>query len=169
VFDYHSTGAFTGEKVVNIIFFSTAQKECRAAVEDLLYFNPRQNRVRQGVSNSIRLFGSPEIVVDNRGLCIRVGGEARPTLFAYDLNPRNGFDLARGNGDPVGLAVFGRTLPDEVTVAHLAVHPDYTLPGGNGGLGLAIAIMEKVKEVATRMGGVRRLVLSYRQEIVLRV
>ena len=152
---------------MNIVFFSTAQKACLRAVEDLLYFNPRQERVREGIAFSLELFGAPQVVVDRYGVCIRVGGNRLPTLFAYDLSARNGHDPKHGNGDPVGLVVYSQTDPEVVTVVHLAVHPDYTVRGCHGGPGLAVVLMDKVKDVASRLGGVRRLVLAYRPEIVL--
>ena len=46
---------------------------------------------------------------------------------------------------------------------HLAVHPDYALQGRRAGLGLGLVLIEKVKEIASRIVGVRRIVFHYRQ------
>lgn len=126
-----------------------------------MFFNPRQHRVREGIVNSLARFGHPQIVEAAGQLSIRFTEHEAQILFAYD---QDGFD-----GKPVGVVVFLRTAPDEVAIMHIAVDPDYALHGNEDNSGLGIVLIEKVKEICSRVVGVRRIVFFYRQEVVIRI
>jgi hypothetical protein len=130
-------------------------------LEELLFFNPRQYRVRDGIINSLEQFGHPRLEETAAGLSVRVGDHEAQTLFAYDRD-------RRGN-DPIGVVVFLRTTPAEIAIMHVAVHSDYALQGRHAGVGLGVTLVEKVKEISSRIAGVQRVVFFYRQEVVLRL
>jgi hypothetical protein len=146
---------------VNIIFSSRVPSECRSALEDLLFFNPRQHRVREGILNSLQRFGHPKLVETPAGLSIRVEEHEAQTLFAYDVDARQ--------RDPVGVVVFLRTSPQEFAIMHVAVHSKYALRGERAGVGLGVRLVEQVKEIASRVVGVERIVFFYRHEVVIRL
>jgi len=146
---------------VNLVFSSRVPNDCRSALEDLLFFNPQQHRVRDGIINSLEQFGHPRLEETGDGLAVRVGNQEAQTLFAYDRDRRG--------HEPVGVVVFVRTAPTEIAVMHVAVHPDYGLQGRRGGVGLGVTLVEKVKEIAARIVGVQRIVFFYRQEVVIRL
>lgn len=146
---------------MNLVFSSKASKECRPALEELLFFNPCQSLVREGILNSLNQFGHPRVEETGDNLAVRVGDQETQTLFAYDEDS--------GASDPVGAVVFLRTSPAEIAILHVVVHADYTLRARHGDLGLGIVLVEKVREIASRMRGVQRIVLSYRQEVVIRL
>jgi hypothetical protein len=146
---------------MNLVFSSRVPRQCRAALEDLLFFNPRQYRVRAGIINSLEHFGHPRVEEKPDGLCVRVGSQEAQTLFAYDRN--------RQDEAPVGAVVFLRTSPEEIAILHVAVHSDYALQGQRAGLGLGVTLVEEVKEIARRIVGVKRIVFFYRQEVVIRL
>jgi hypothetical protein len=146
---------------VKLEFASQAPKSSKEALEELLFFNPRQHRVRQGIVNSLEKFGHPRLVETDSGLSIRVGTQEAQTLFA--------FDRSRRSKDPVGLVVFIKTSPADIAIMHVAVHPDYALQGSEAGVGLGVTLIEKVKEIAARIVGVQRIVFFYRQEVVIRI
>jgi len=52
---------------------------------------------------------------------------------------------------------------------HVAVRPDYSLQGRHGGVGVGLTLVEKVKEIATRIVGIKRIVFFYRQEVVIKL
>ncbi len=131
------------------------------ALEDLLFFNPGQHRVREGIIHSLQEFGHPRLHESNGSLSLRVGDQEAQTLFAYDRD-------RRGEA-PIGVVIFLRTSPEEIAVLHVAVHRDYALQGKRGGLGLGVTLIEKVKEIAARIVGVRRVVFFYKREVSLRV
>src|SRR5215471_1780130 len=107
------------EPGMNLIFSSRVPKECRSALEDLLFFNPSQHKVREGIINSLAHFGHPRLEESPAGLTVRVGNHEAQTLFAYDRDRRQ--------PDPIGVVVFLRTSPEEIAIMHVAVHPDYAL------------------------------------------
>lgn len=146
---------------MNFVFASKVARDARPALEELFFFNPRQYRVRKGIVNSLGKFGQPQIEDTPNGLSIKVGDHEAQTLFVYDQD--------RQGGDPVGVVVFIRTSPTEIAIMHVAVHPDYSLQGRRAGLGLGLILIEKVKEIASRIVGVRRIALHYRQDIVIQI
>jgi len=146
---------------VNIVFSSRVPSECRSELEDLLFFNPRQHRVRDGIINSLAHFGHPRVEETSSGLSVRVGDHEAQTLFAFDREEKT--------KAPVGVVVFLRTSPEEIAIMHVAVGDDYALQGSQAGLGLGVTLVEKVKEIACRIVGVKRIVFFYRQEVVIRL
>jgi hypothetical protein len=146
---------------VKLTFSSKVPSECRDALEELLFFNPRQHRVRDGIINSLEEFGHPRLEQTAADLAIRVGNHEAQSLFAYDQDRRS--------KDPVGVVVFLRTAPTDVAIIHVAVHPDYALRGQEAGVGLGVTLVQKVKEIAARIVGVKRIVFFYRSEVVMRV
>ena len=144
---------------MNLVFSSRAPKQCRPALEDLLFFNPRQYRVREGIVNSLERFGHPRLE-ETAGVLSASNIHEAQTLFAYDRDRRG--------GNPVGVVVFLRTSPAEIAIMHVAVHPNYALQGSSAGVGLGVALVEKVKEIASRIVGVQKIVFFYRREVVIR-
>ena len=145
---------------MNLVFSSKASKQCRPALEELLFFNPHQSRVRDGIINSLQRFGHPRLEELAERLTVKVGDLEAQTLFAYK-NARQ--------TDPIGLVVFLRTSREEIAIIHVAVHSDYGLHGSKSDLGLGVILVEKVKEIAARIVGVEQIVFFYRREVVIRV
>ena len=146
---------------MNLAFSSHAPKCCRSELEELLFLNPDQHRVREGIVHSLERFGHPQVVETPAGLGIRIGDQEAQTLFAFDRDHLG--------DEPVGIVLFLRTSREEITVLHVAVHPDYALQGTHGGAGLGVVLVDKVKEIAAKIVGVRRVAFFYRREVVLRV
>lgn len=146
---------------MNIFFSSKAPHQSRAALEDLLFFNPRQHRVRAGIINSLEHFGQPRLEASTGGLSVSVGEHVPQTLFAFDRD--------RPGGAPVGVVVFMRTSPTDMAIMHIAVHPDYALKKSNAGVGLGTGLIEQVRKIAAQIVGVRRIIFFYRQEVVIRL
>ena len=146
---------------MNLVFSSRVPSQCRAALEDLLFFNPQQHRVREGILESLQQFGQPRLEETADGLSVRVGNHEAQTLFAFDRDRRG--------MDPVGVVVFLRTAPTDISIMHVAVRPDYSLQGRHGGVGVGLTLVEKVKEIATRIVGIKRIVFFYRQEVVIKL
>ena len=146
---------------MNIVFSSRVPKECRASLEQLMFFNPRQHKVREGILDSLAEFGHPRLEETAAGLTVRVGDHQAQTLFAYDRD--------RPGNDPVGVVVFLRTSPAEIAIMHVAVDQSYALQRQKPGAGLGVTLVEKVKEIASRIVGIQRIVFFYRQEVVIRL
>jgi hypothetical protein len=130
-------------------------------LENLLFFNPRQHLVREGILESLEQFGHPHVVEMADGLSVQIKDYEIQTLFAFDRDRRD--------DGLVGVVLFLRTSPAEVAILHVAVHPDYALQGEHVGMGLGVILVEKVKEICSRIVGVERIVFFYRREVVIRV
>jgi hypothetical protein len=146
---------------VNIVFSSRVSSECRSELEDLLFFNPRQHLVREGIINSLAHFGHPRVEETSSGLSVRVGDHEGQTLFAFDREKKT--------KAPVGVVVFLRTSQEEIAIMHVAVGDEYALQGSEAGVGLGVTLVEKVKEIASRIVGIKRIIFFYRQEVVIRL
>jgi hypothetical protein len=146
---------------VDLVFSSKVQEQSHEAVENLFFLNPRQHRVRAGIVDALEKFGHPWLEEKDHSIYLRVGDKDAQTLFA--------FDASRAGSDPVGVVVFPRSSPTEIVIMHMAVHPDYALQGLRTSLGLGLALIDKLKEIASRIRGVKRLVLCYKQGVIIRL
>ena len=133
----------------------------RSALEKLLFFNPWQHKVREGILKSLQEFGQPRLVENSGVLSVKVGDHDAQALFAIDQD--------RKKPDPVGAIVFLRTSIPEIAIIHVAVNKNYALRGKKAGAGLGVILVEKVKEIASRIVGVQRIVFFYRQQVIIRL
>ena len=116
----------------------------RRALEQLLFFNVNQHRVRLGIQQSIETYGAPEIYEHAGSLRVRVGDIAGvQTLFAVSET-----------GNPLGAAVFVRLAQERFVVLHLGVQSTPVL----------LRLMHEIRSAARRTRGVDRIELVYKQE-----
>ena len=135
-----------------IVIASQLGLEQRAALEQLLFFNINQHRVRLGIQQSIETYGVPEIYEHDGGLRIRVGDiEGVQTLFA--VNER---------GRPVGVAVFVRPALERVVVLHLGVEPK-PLSVSDINRPVLLKLMHEIRSTARRSRGAARIELVYKE------
>jgi hypothetical protein len=123
----------------------------RTALEQLLFFNVNQHRVRLGIQQSIETYGVPEIFEQDGGLRIRVGDiDGVQTLFAVS-------DMGR----PVGVAVFVRSAHERFAVLHLVLEPHLSLtPDLN--TRVLLKLMHEIRGAARRTHGVDRIEFVYK-------
>jgi hypothetical protein len=129
----------------------------RTALEQLLFFNVNQHRVRVGIQQSIETYGVPEIYEQDGGLRVRVGDIAGvQTLFAVDL------------GRLVGVAVFVRSAHERFAVLHLGVEPRLSAtPDVN--TRVLLKLMHEIRSAARRTHGVERIELVYKDRHAVRL
>ena len=143
-------------RIVNIVFSSSADRKYREAVEELLFFNPQQDRARAGILNSLKRFGLPRLKESAHGLEIQVDEYATQTIFAYNQDdPQK---------EPVGIVVFLRSGADELGIIHIAVRPEYSISGRHAGAGLTFMLVDEVRRVSHRIKGIERLLFFYHEE-----
>ncbi len=141
---------------MNIIFSSSADRKYRQAIEDLLFFNPQQDRARAGILNSLKHFGPPRLKETATGLEIQVDEYATQTIYAYNQDePQKG---------PAGIIVFLRNGADELGIIHIAVRPEYSLSGRHAEEGLIFRLVDEVRRVGHRIKGIKRLLFFYHKE-----
>jgi len=125
--------------------------EQRPALEQLLFFNVNQHRVRVGIQQSIDTYGVPEIYEQDGGLRVRVGDIAGvQTLFAIS-----------DQGRPVGVAVFVRSAHERFAVLHLGVDPRLSLTSDQS-TRVLLKLMHEIRSTARRTRGVDCIELAYK-------
>lgn len=135
-----------------IQFTSYVQSAQRAALEALVFFNSRQERVLRGIVNAIEKFGPPEIVDEGDRLRVRVDGVTEvQSLFAVDA----------ASGTPVGIAIYVRSDLERITVLHLGIAEAFTIEGPRGHEHLLLRLIGELRRCCRRLKGVRQLELYY--------
>jgi hypothetical protein len=140
-----------------IVITSTLAPEQRPALEQLLFFNANQHRVRSGIEQSIAIYGAPEIYEQDGSLRIRVGDiEGVQTLFAVSVQ-----------GRPIGIAVFARLARERFVVLHLGIEPRLRPRDANPAV--LLRLMHEIRGAARRTSGVARIELVYRERHAVRL
>jgi hypothetical protein len=136
-----------------IAITSILKSEHRPALEQLLFFNVNQHRVRPGIQHAIETYGVPEIA-DREGLLrIRVGDiDGVQSLFAVSET-----------GSPIGVALFMRLARDRFVVLHLGVAADSAAAGPASGGRVLLRLMHEIRAAARRTRGVERIELVYKE------
>jgi hypothetical protein len=137
---------------------STLPLDQRAALEQLLFFNSNQHRVRVGIQQSIETYGVPEIHEQDGRLSVRVGdiGDVQ-TIFAVTET-----------GRPIGVAVFVRLVSDRLVVLHLGVQPR-TATTAEMNTRVLLKLMHEIRSAARRTEGVHRIELVYKNRHPVRL
>ncbi|MGA2189638.1 MAG: hypothetical protein ABSH33_13985 [Steroidobacteraceae bacterium] len=139
-----------------IVMTSKLGLEQRPALEQLLFFNTNQHRVRVGIQQSIETYGVPEIYEHDGGLRVRVGDiEGVQTLFAVS-----------DHGRPLGVAVFVRLARERFVVLHLGVEPQ---PTADINTRVLLKLMHGIRGAARRTRGVARIELVYKERHTVRL
>jgi hypothetical protein len=132
--------------------------EQRPALEQLLFFNVNQHRVRVGIQQSIDTYGVPEIYEQDGGLRVRVGDiDGVQTLFAIS-----------DEGKPVGVAVFVRSAHERFAVLHLGVDPYLSLTADQS-TRVLLKLMHEIRSTARRTHGVDCIELVYKVRHAVRL
>ncbi len=140
-----------------IVITSKLGLEQRAALEQLLFFNVNQHRVRLGIQQSIETYGVPEIYEQDGGLRIRVGDiPGVQTLFAVS------------DGRPLGVAVFVRLVRERFVVLHLGVEPRPRL-SADVNAPVLLKLMHEIRSTARRTRGVAHIELVYKERHAVRL
>jgi hypothetical protein len=130
----------------------------RAALEQLLFFNVNQHRVRVGIQQSIETYGVPEICEQDGALAVRVGDiEGVQTLFAVSET-----------GRPLGVAVFVRLAQERFVVLHLCVLSRFAT-SVEINTRVLMKLMHEIRGTARRTRGVDRIELVYKDRHAVRL
>lgn len=132
---------------------SSVSADYRADLEALLFFHPRQQALEKNIRDCVAEFGAPEILRRADRLYVGIPRNGAQGLFACHGSQRA--------GAPVGVVVYLRTERELLRILHLAVHPTYEHDGRHAPLGLALLMVDAVRNLAQRIVGVRRIQLPY--------
>lgn len=136
-----------------IEFHGSVPASTRELVEQLFFFNQRQAVVLDRVPEVVNRFGTPMIVEHEGRVSVQVPSRTTQCLFA----------CAKARlCQPVGVALYARPVFDTIAIAHLAVHPAYSMKPASGDPGVGWLLIAKIKEIAMSIRGVTRVELPYR-------
>jgi len=143
----------------SVQFVSRIPADQRRALESLVFFNPCQQRVIDGIVEAIENFGPPEIVEDDGFLRVRVG--AVPEAQAL-------FGVDERTGEPLAVAIFVRTDLENVTVLHVGVRADFAAGGPRAHEKLLLRMIKELRRSSLRLKGVRHVDVFYGTNRTLR-
>lgn len=137
-----------------IHYTSGLTSDYRPEAESLLFFNPEQHRVREGILRAIELYGEPALVEDQGRLRVVLkSGQEVQVLFALRNTPPR--------PRLIGVIVYTRADPATLLVLHLAVLPEYSYQGARRNDAVVFQLVAKLREIGARIKGVRVVRLLY--------
>ena len=139
--------------MVEFVFRSSLPAAYHQALEELVFFNPRQRIAAAGITQAVDLYGTPAIEDDGRGLRVVVGKRADAQCL---------FALVEGDGEPAlaGMVMYLRVSRQEVVLLHIGVAEQFCR-SRRAGLEVVSALVRTVRAAARRLRGVERLTMLY--------
>ena len=132
---------------------SKLDPEQRAALEQLVFFNANQYRVRGGIEQSIKTYGAPEIYEHEGALRVRVGSvKDVQTLFAVN-ELWDGLSASRCS---CGWSRLG------FVVLHVVVEPRSDAASPALANSVLLRLMHEIRRAARITRGVDRIELVYK-------
>jgi len=145
--------------VVDFVFRSRLSPSHHRALEELVFFNPRQRNAEAAITDAVDRYGAPAIVSDEAGLHVVVGTrDDVQCLFA--LAPVE--DAAAGELELAGIVMYLRVSSKEIVVLHIGVAEAFCR-SRRSGLEVVSALVRTVRAAARRLRGVERLTMLYLQ------
>lgn len=149
--------ANVGEEVSQIFFSSTLSCRYYDDLEALMFFNPQQGKLRNAVSQLVDRYGNPKIIEKQGWLRLQIGSSSMTqTLFSFDRPT---------HGELIGVVVYTRECLEHLTIIHLAVREDYSISGHHATQHLMLHLIQKVREIGTRLKGVESVRILYNQSL----
>ena len=145
--------------MVDFVFRSRLSPSHHRALEELVFFNPRQRNAEAAITDAVDRYGPPAIVSDEAGLHVVVGTrDDVQCLFA--LAPVE--DAAAGELELAGIVMYLRVSSKEIVVLHIGVAEAFCR-SRRSGLEVVSALVRTVRAAARRLRGVERLTMLYLQ------
>jgi hypothetical protein len=132
-------------------FTSVLARAHRDALERLLFFNPNQTKVVDGVAFVVRRYGIPRIDDEGERLRIRLDEPVEPQTLFVTAAPSGDDELA-------AVAVYTRE-DDALVVLFVALHEAYTSGGAHEHTGALNRIVDELKRIGGHVRGVKWLAL----------
>ncbi len=135
-----------GDATVAIRLASSVPATQRVALEELLFFNRHQGRVRHQIVASIGDYGLPQIVDTDQGLRVGLAGRRDAQSLVATAGP----EFER----PVGAIIYVRDQPERLVVAHIAVDEEHASDGTRADRLVILRLLAAVRGVARVTAGV---------------
>ena len=139
----------------NLEYRSFLNKDMKSELEALLFFNPEQNSVIDGIISSIEEHGQPAIVdFDKDKIRIEVGKlENVQNIFAI-LDEE-------GQKKVVAVMLFFRENKSIINLLHVSINSEFSSRSNNSANMLLMKLILKLKEIARSLKGVESIKIFY--------
>lgn len=138
-----------------ISFSSVLSSAYYNELETLMFFNPQQGKFRTAIIDSVEHYGKPRIITD--GNLLRIGiGAFLPVQALFAL------DEQKMSNRLLGVIAYIRDV-ERIAILHIAVRKEYSVFGIRAEELLAMRLINKVREIASRIKGVRFLTIVYKE------
>lgn len=141
--------------MAEFVFRSSLPSAYHQALEELVFFNPRQREAETGITQAVDRYGAPAIEDDGNGLRVVVGKRSDAQCL---------FALVEGHGEArlAGMVMYLRVSKQEVVVLHIGVAEQFCR-SRRAGLEVVSALVRTVRAAARRLRGVEQLTMLYLQ------
>jgi hypothetical protein len=148
-------------RVMNVIVQSAVSPDYRAALERLVFFNPRQHHARDAIVDALDSYGALAIATGPDGLGVTVSARPDAQCLFVMVSRRDRLDLAGG-------LVYLRTSREELKILHIAIAARYCARA-RVSLDLVKHLLRTVRATAHRLRGIERVTVLYRRGRSLRL
>jgi hypothetical protein len=141
--------------MADFVFRSSLPASHHGALEELVFFNPRQRAAEAGIAQAVDLYGTPAIVDGEAGLRVVVGKRTDVQCLFALVPVSDELQLA-------GIVMYLRVSTEEIVVLHIGVAERFCR-SRRSGLEVVSALVRTVRAAARRLRGVERLTMLYLQ------
>lgn len=141
--------------MADFVFRSSLPPAYHQALEELVFFNPRQHAAEAGITQAVDLYGTPAIEHDGNGLRVAVGKRSDAQCLFALVDEGGAAKLA-------GMVMYLRVSKREVVVLHIGVAEAFCR-SRRAGLEVVTALVRTVRAAARRLRGVEQLTMLYLQ------
>ena len=137
-----------------ILITSRLGEDFREDLEQVMFFNPKQNYAENAIRNCVQHYGVPEIITENGYLRIRLElFSIAQTLFLID----------RTESDDIlaGMIVYVRDSMEDMSILHVAIAESYIRLGPIITARLILDLLSHVIESSSHISGIKNIKLVY--------
>lgn len=139
----------------DISYTSRLEERHLERLQNLLFFNENQGRYRDGIIQSIEMFGEP--FLRTRDGLIRVHttrlGEVQ-SIYAV-------VGTEHEVSHPIGVSVFARSAEDAFALLHISVDEEFIAGGPHAMEMVAFKLFQRTMDAARSIRGIRRMTIHY--------
>lgn len=147
---------------MSLIFSSKIEKKYKENLEELLFFNPQQTKIRSKLVEIIEKYGVPFMVVNGDSISVAIEGlEGVQTLFA--------FWKEIGKPELIGAMIYVRMSLDSLLVLHMGVAEEFSTSGKYANQMVIAKFILKLKEIAKKIKGISIIEVLYGQGEIQRI
>ncbi len=141
---------------MQISYTSRLASQHLEGLQELMFFNERQQEFRAAIVASIEQYGEPQLRSDAGFIRIHTERLGRvQALYALE---------EADDTRPIGVAIYARTAEDTLTLLHIGVASDFASDGPRAGQMVVMNMLRRLVNAGRQIKGVQKLVVLYGPE-----